>query len=98
MTHRVLYTQNNMRSPNYYYQWSARIQPESLPQLQALALDLGYIVSNPGVHDGDPAPNKMLDSLANAYKRDPERVAAAMRDLGLTATDLQYTRRKRRNK
>lgn len=87
-----------MTRSTYYYQWSAKIQRESLTELQALAVALGYIVSNPGVHDGDPAPNKMLDALADAYRRDPERVATAMRDLGLTAADLQYTRRKRRDK
>ena len=93
-----VHSNNDMAPSTPFYRWSSKIQRESLNDLQALALDLGYIVRNPGAHDGDPAPNRMLDALADAYRRDPERVVAAMRDLGLTATDLQYTRRKRQDK
>ncbi len=69
-----------------FYRWSAKIQRDTLPELQSLSGGLGFIVTTPGAHDGDPSPPKMLDALAAAYRRDPAGVKLAFRVLGITPT------------
>lgn len=68
-----------------FYRWSAKIQKDTLPDLQELAASLGFIVTTPGRHDGDASPPKLLDSLAAAYRRDPDGVRMALKVLGVIA-------------
>lgn len=67
-----------------YYRWSAKIDRETLPTIQALAANLGFIVETPGGFEGNPSPPAMLDALAAAYRRDPAGVKLAFRVLGIT--------------
>lgn len=67
-----------------YYRWSAKIDRGTLPTIQALAANLGFIVDTPGGFHGDPSPPAMLDALAAAYRRDPAGVKLAFRVLGIT--------------
>lgn len=55
----------------YVWKWTARIKRESLPLLQSLAGDLGYIIDTPGGYFGEPSAPAMLDALAAAYRDDP---------------------------
>lgn len=66
-----------------FYRWSAKIERSTLAELQSLAAELGFIVQTPGVHHGDPSPPKMLDSLAAAYRRNPDGVRLALKTLGV---------------
>jgi hypothetical protein len=72
----------------YRWTWTARIDPSSLPLLQGLARELGFVVDTPGRYLGDPSPASLLDSLAVAYERDPAGVKLALRVLGVTANPL----------
>ena len=72
------------RASTPFYRWSAKIQRDTLPDLQALADSLGFIVETPGRHDGKPATPKLLDALAAAYRRDPAGVKLMMKTLGVT--------------
>lgn len=67
-----------------FYRWSAKIQRDTLAELQQLAASLGFLVSTPGAHHGDASPPKMLDALADACRRDPSGVKLAFKVLGIT--------------
>lgn len=67
-----------------FYRWSAKIDRETLPELQKLAQQLGFVVTAPGGFVGEPSPPALLDALAAAYERNPDAVLAALRDLGIT--------------
>ncbi len=71
-----------------YYRWSARIEKETLRELQLVASHLGFIVTTPGATQGKPSPPDMLDSLAAAYRRDAQTVLGAMRAIGVVANPL----------
>lgn len=75
------------RKPQVFYRWSAKIERTTLPELQKLARGLGFVVTTPGIHDGDPATPKLLDALAAAYRRDPRGTYLALQGL-LDANDL----------
>jgi len=70
-----------------YYRWSAKIDRETLPLLQGLAANLGFIVNAPGGFHGDPSPPAMLDALAAAYERDPAAVKQGFTELGIIPDD-----------
>lgn len=55
--------------------------------LAALAHDLRFIVSRRGTYEGRPSVTDFLESLAAAYRRDPEGVALAFRVLGVVPPD-----------
>lgn len=74
---------NTERASTPFYRWSAKIRRDTLPELQALAATLGFVVDTPGRHDGDPATPKLLDALAAAYRADSGAVIDALRDLGV---------------
>ena len=75
---------NTERASNTpFYRWSAKIRRDTLPELQKLASNLGFIVNTPGRHDGDPATPKLLDALAAAYRADSGAVIDAMREIGV---------------
>ena len=74
----------NTKKPAFY-RWSAKIDRSTLPELQAIAGELGFIVTTPGVHDGDPSPPRFLDSLAAAYRHDASAVLDALREIGVVA-------------
>ena len=65
------------------YGYLARIKPETLPLLQSLAGGLGFFVSTPGRHYGDPSPGELLDALAAAYKANPTATLASLRKLSV---------------
>jgi hypothetical protein len=67
----------------YRWKWTATIEPESLIELQKLAVNLGYIVDVPGGFQGNPSPAAMLDALAAAYRADSGAVIDAMREIGV---------------
>lgn len=69
----------------YRWMWTARIDPESLPILQGLARNLGFVVEAPGGFEGNPSPAAMLDALAAAYRADSGAVIDAMREIGVVA-------------
>lgn len=66
-----------------YYRWSAKIDRETLPVLQRMAGELGFIVDTPGGKRGDSSPPAMLDALAAAYERDPGGVHLALKVIGV---------------
>lgn len=72
-----------MAKRSYRWKWTATITPESLPLLQSLAKELGYVVDVPGGNFGKPAPAAMLDALAAAYERDPGGVHLALKVIGV---------------
>ena len=61
--------------------WTARIDPDSLPMLQALAVRLGFVVDAPGGFEGKPSPAAMLDALAECYSTDPGGTTLALKVL-----------------
>lgn len=69
----------------YRWKWTAAIDPQSLPALQELADSLLFVVDVPGGNLGKPSPAAMLDSLAAAYRRDPDGVRLALKTLGVVA-------------
>ena len=71
----------------YRWVWTARIDQDSLPELQKLADRLGFIVTTPGGFYGDPSAPAMLDALAAAYRADPGGTTLALKVL-LDANDL----------
>lgn len=71
------------------YLYNARIDPATLPLLQALADNLGFVVNHPGAKFGDPSPPALLDALAAAYRRDPVAVEQALRQLGVEGGGLE---------
>lgn len=80
------------RQKIHRYLWTARIDPSTLPALQALAADLGHFISHPGASYGDPSPPALLDALAAAYRVNPTAVTVALRKLGLTGDGLPPTK------
>ena len=75
---------NTERAPlSPFYRWSAKIRRDTLPELQSLASNLGFIVNTPGRHDGEPATPKLLDALAAAYRADSGAVIDALREIGV---------------
>ena len=73
----------------YRWKWTAAIDPENLPILQALARNLGFVVNAPGGFEGKPSPAAMLDALAAAYRADSGAVIDAMRAIGVMAADIE---------
>ena len=67
----------------YRWKWTATINRESLPVLQKLASNLGFIVTSPGGLTGRPSPADMLHALAAAYERDSGAVIDALREIGV---------------
>lgn len=67
----------------YKYRYQASIDRETLPHIQALSRDLGFLVETPGTYYGEPSPPALLDSLAAVYRTDPAAVTAALRGLGV---------------
>ena len=67
----------------YRWMWTARIEPDTLTQLQKLAGNLGFVVTTPGGFHGDPSPAALLDALAAAYERDSGAVIDALREIGV---------------
>lgn len=76
----------------YVWKWTARIKRESLPLLQNLAGDLGYIIDTPGGYFGEPSAPALLDAIAAAYERDPGGTKLALKVL-LQANALLPERR-----
>ena len=70
---------------NYRWTWNARIQKETLAALQAMAAELGFVVTQASRYQGKPSPPDMLDALAAAYRLDPAATLDALRAL-LNAT------------
>ena len=66
---------------SYTWKWTAAIDRESLPSLQDLAEELGFIVTSPGGLNGRPSPAAMLDALAAAYRLDPAGTLDVLRTL-----------------
>lgn len=64
-----------------FYRWSAKIQRDTLSELQQLAAGLGFIVATPGAHHGDASPPKFLDALAECHRRDPGGTHLALKVL-----------------
>lgn len=73
-----------MAKRTYKWTWQARIKPESLVALRALADSLGFVVDAPGQYQGTGSAPAMLDALAAAYERDPAGVRLALKVLGVT--------------
>lgn len=71
----------------YRWVWTARIDPDSLPQLQKLASGLGFVVTTPGTYYGHPSPASLLDAIAECYEVDPGGTHLALKVL-LKANDL----------
>lgn len=71
----------------YRWKWTATIKRESLPALQKLANNLGFIVTSPGGLTGRPSPADMLDALAAAYERDSGAVIDALKGIGVVNHD-----------
>ena len=71
----------------YKWVWTARIEQDSLPELQKLADSLGFLVTVRGGFYGEPSAPAMLDALAAAYRRDPRGTHLALQGL-LDANDL----------
>lgn len=63
----------------YKWVWTARINQDSLPELQRLADSLGFLVTVPGGFYGDPSAPALLDALATAYRKDPGGTALALK-------------------
>lgn len=74
-----------MTAKRKYYRWSAKINRDTLPTLQTIAGELGFLVETPGGKLGDPSPPAMLDALAAAYRAEPAAVTDALRALGVVA-------------
>ena len=72
-----------MSRKTWQYTWNAKIKRQSLPELQRLAGDLGFIVTTPGTFEGTPSAPQFLDALANAYRADPEYLVNGLRALGV---------------
>ena len=71
------------------YSWRANIKRETKDSLDQLSVGLGFIIPpGSGRYSGDPSPTKMLDTLAAAYRANPERVLAALRSAGVTGPGL----------
>ena len=66
---------------NYRWTWNARIQKETLAALQAMAAELGFVVTQASRYQGQPSPPDMLDALPAAYRADPAGTLAALRAL-----------------
>lgn len=65
------------------YSYRVRIKEDTLPPLQELAQNLGYIATKPGLYFGAPSPAAMLDALADAYRLDSGAVIDALRGIGV---------------
>jgi hypothetical protein len=74
---------DSMARKTNFYRWSAKIKRETLPDLQELARDLGFVVEAPGGFVGNPSPPDLLDALAAAYERDPDTLTACLRSAGV---------------
>ena len=66
---------------NYRWTWNARIQKETLAALQAMAAELGFVVTQASRYQGKPSPPDMLDALATAYRLDPAGTLDVLRTL-----------------
>mgnify|MGYP003619967188 CR=1 FL=1 len=76
---RIPYTDLMAKRKSVYYRWSAKIERDTLSQLQELAAGLGFIVDTPGGYFGNASPPAMLDALAAAYERDPGGTKLALK-------------------
>jgi len=65
------------------YSYRVRIKEDTLPPLQELARNLGFIANKPGLYFGAPSPAAMLDALADAYRLDSGAVIDALRGIGV---------------
>ena len=63
----------------YRWVWTARINQDSLPELQRLAEGLGFLVTAPGGFFGEPSAPALLDALAAAHRADPGGTALALK-------------------
>lgn len=73
----ISYTVSMVRKVKYY-RWSSKIDPATLPALQAIAARLGFIVTTPGAKQGDASPPDLLDAIAECHRRDPDDTAATL--------------------
>ena len=65
----------------YKWVWTARIEQDSLPELQKLADSLGFLVTVRGGFYGEPSVRDFLHALAAAYTRDPGGTHLALKVL-----------------
>lgn len=67
----------------YKWTWNARIEKQTLSDLQEISEELGFLVDTPGTYHGNPSPPALLDALATAYRDDPATAIEALRSLGV---------------
>jgi len=71
------------------YIYHAKIKRESLPPLQDLARQLGFLNTTGGSYDASPP--ELFDALAAAYERNPEEVVSALKALGVGGEQKETT-------
>ena len=69
------------------YSYRVRIEKETTPALQDLAMSLGFVATTPGKYLGAPSPGSFLDALAAAYRIDPGGVHLALKVIGVYNKD-----------
>ena len=65
----------------YKWRWTAPIQRETLPALQALAARLGFVVTGNNAFTGQASPADLLDAIATRFDADPAGTLDALRAL-----------------